>query len=806
MVKAQAGLLETDTVAEAEAKLATVVEAVPGQEREWVATNVRPLIGLPAGQSSSVTETFAAWRRLFESLAEQRPLVLVFEDLHWADDGLLDFIDHLVDWAVSVPLLVVCSARPELLERRPSWGGGKLNATTIALSPLTDEDSARLVASLLDQPLLPAELQQVLLEHADGNPLFAEQYVRMLTDRGLLVRQDSGWAFVEAGDLPLPETLQGIIAARLDGLPADEKRLLQDASVLGKIFWLGALASADERSTQAKLHLLERKGFVRRERRSSVADETEYAFAHALVRDVSYGQIPRIERARKHRRAAEWIQQLGFDRGEDRAQLAAYHWLAALELTRAAGQDDPELAARACAALVAAGERTDRLGATDRARELYAQALALLPADDDDRPTLLLLYGRAASSSGVDADAELIEATEWFLAAADVERAAQAMLARTWFLWNAGGDLESSRLLERGLELVADRPPSTVQALLYGEFAVHSMLKGRLDDAVSYAERELEIGSQVGIERTRADALITIGSARGIGGEHEGLSQIEQGLALALELNDVRVIVRGYKNLQSLVAVHGELDRASAIAEDGRRAAMRYGDGFHVGWFQVEQALYMYFRGEWEEALGRLRSFLGDLGERKHYMVGPGNDVLGRIQAERGELADGIAHSALGLEFARSVRDHQQLLPSLASHACVLMRAGRSAEAGRLLDEYLPLVDQAGHSLADAALALTLLGREAEFGELPPIVRRSRWGIAAGAFAEGDFATAAALYQGMGTRVHEAEARLRLARQHAAKGGQADADHEAAAAAAFFLGAGAEPRLAESQAAIRASA
>jgi hypothetical protein len=134
------------------------------------------------------------------------------------------------------------------------------------------------------------------------------------------------------------------------------------------------------------------------------------------------------------------------------------------------------------------------------------------------------------------------------------------------------------------------------------------------------------------------------------------------------------------------------------------------------------------------------------------------------------------------------------------------MRAGRSAEAGRLLDEYLPLVDQAGHSLADAALALTLLGREAEFGELPPIVRRSRWGIAAGAFAEGDFATAAALYQGMGTRVHEAEARLRLARQHAAKGGQADADHEAAAAAAFFLGAGAEPRLAESQAAIRASA
>src|SRR5256714_2470517 len=304
MVKAQTGLLETDTAADAEAKLATVVAAVPGQEREWVAANGRPLIGLPAEQSSSVTETFAAWRRLFESLAEQRPLVLVFEDLHWADEGLLDFVDHLVDWAVGVPLLVVCSARPELLERRPSWGGGKLNATTIALSPLTDEDSARLVASLLDQPLLPAELQQVLLEHADGNPLFAEQYVRMLTDRGLLVRGDTGWGFVDAGELPLPENLQGIIAARLDGLPPAEKQLLQDASVLGKIFWLGALDSADERVTQPRLHQLERKGFVRRERRASAAAQNQDAFPPPPARAVSSTQITRIARAAKHPRAA----------------------------------------------------------------------------------------------------------------------------------------------------------------------------------------------------------------------------------------------------------------------------------------------------------------------------------------------------------------------------------------------------------------------------------------------------------------------------------------------------------------------
>ena len=806
MVKAQAGLLETDTAAAAEGKLATVVAAVPSLEREWVATNVRPLVGLPATQSSSVTEAFAAWRRLFESLADARPLVLVFEDLHWADEGLLDFIDHLVDWATGVPLLVVCSARPELLERRPSWGGGKLNATTIALSPLTDEDSARLVANLLDQRLLPAELQQVLLEHADGNPLYAEQYVRMLTDRGLLVRHGSGWTLAEAGDLPLPETLQGIIAARLDGLPAEEKQLLQGASVLGKVFWLGALDSADERGTRAKLHLLERKGFVRRERRPSVADETEYVFAHALVRDVAYGQIPRIERARKHRRAAEWIEQRTAERGDDHSQLAAHHWLAALELTRAARQDDQELAARACAALIDGADRAYRLGATDGARDLYAQALVLLPTEDPDRPTLLLLYGRAAARSGVDTNAELIEATERFLAAGDVERAADALLARTWFLWNAGDSISAARLLEQALALVADRPPSALQALLYGEYAVHSMLKGRRDEAIRYAEHELEVGRQIGVERFRADALITVGTARGLGGGNEGLTEIEQGLELALELNDVPVIVRGYKNLQSRLAAHAELDRAATLAEDGRRAAIKYGDGFHVRWFQVEQALYLYFRGDWDEALGMLRSFFGELGERMHYMVGPAHDVLGRIYAERGEFADALSESALGLEFARSVKDHQVLLPSLASHACVLIRAGQPVEASRLFDEYLPLVDQTNHSLADAALALTLLGREVEFGGLPPVVRGSAWGVAAQAFARGDFAHAAALYQGMGAKIHEAEARLRLARQHATAGRQADADQEAAAAAAFFERAGAAPRLAESQAVVRASA
>ena len=174
--------------------------------------------------------------------------MLVFEDLHWADDGLLDFVDHLVDWAAGVPLLVVCTARPELLERRPGWGGGKPNAPTVSLSPLSERGDGAAARAAARRAVLPAELQAALLARAGGNPLYAEEFVRMLAESG------------GADELPLPETVQGIIAARLDALPEPEKELLQDAAVLGKVFWLGAVvrvgglraARGEERAARAR--------------------------------------------------------------------------------------------------------------------------------------------------------------------------------------------------------------------------------------------------------------------------------------------------------------------------------------------------------------------------------------------------------------------------------------------------------------------------------------------------------------------------------------------------------------------------
>jgi class 3 adenylate cyclase len=251
MIKAQTGILETDEDEVVETKLrSTIANLVDDDaEREQLARYLRPLVGLGGAELERATQTeaFAAWRQFFEAMAEQHPLVLIFEDIQWADDGLLDFIDHLVDWAARLPILVVCTARPELLERRSGWGGGKLNATTLSLSPLSDQDTARLFAALLGAPALDAERQRALLTRAGGNPLYAEQLAQMLADRAAPEGEE------------VPETIQGIIAARVDRLPEDEKALLQEAAVLGKVFWLGGLANGSSReNVERLLHSLER--------------------------------------------------------------------------------------------------------------------------------------------------------------------------------------------------------------------------------------------------------------------------------------------------------------------------------------------------------------------------------------------------------------------------------------------------------------------------------------------------------------------------------------------------------------------
>ncbi len=494
MVKGHAGILESDTADETAEKLSRVVTEVIAEPADAarVERHLRPLAGLETediGAGDRRSEAFAAWRRFLEALAERRPLVLVFEDLHWADDDLLDFVDHLLDWATGVPILVLVTARPELLVRRPAWGGGTVNSSTIRLSALSDTETRSLLDELLGRSALSAEAHRTLLERAGGNPLYAQEFARMLTDR--------------RGELTLPESIHGIIAARLDSLPREEKELLQDGAVVGRVFWLGALGSERWRLEET-LHSLERKEFVRRERSSSVGGEAEYSFSHALVRDVAYEQIPRSQRAAKHRAAAEWIESLG--RLEDHAEMLAHHYVQALDYADAAGEPAEQVAEQAARAFREAGNRAFSLNAYPAASRYYERALAISPNAD-----LLLSLAEAQARAG-----DMPAAKQTYLKAADEARRAGAVdqLARAAlgyggrFVWaRAWGDERLVPLLEEALDALP-REDSDLRVRLLARLAA-GPLRDTLppEPRMAMCREAVEIARRLGNQATLAYAL-----------------------------------------------------------------------------------------------------------------------------------------------------------------------------------------------------------------------------------------------------------------------------------------------------------
>ena len=583
MVKAHTGILETDDEEEAERKLrAAVTTAVPAADVEWTVAHLGRLAGIeePGGRSESQEEAFVAWRGFLEAVADQGPLVLVFEDLHWADDGLLDFVDHLVDWATRVPLLVVATARPELLVRRPGWGGGKTNALMLSLASLSDDETAELVHALLERAAIPAEVQSTLLERAGGNPLYAEEFVRLLEER--------------PDDAALPETVQGIIAARLDLLERDEKELLQDAAVLGRVFWVGGLAR-ERRAAEAALHRLERRELVQRERRSSVANETEYAFRHALVREVAYEQIPRAQRGDKHRRVADWLDTLG--RSEDLAELLAHHYLAALDYS----EPDAEFGARAARALGEAGERALNLNAYVTAAGFYRRALELDPADARGR--LLFGLGRALSTLVDPAAASVLaEASDMLVRAGDTETAAQAECDLAQMAFDTGDAPGVNRHVDRAVELMRGSPPSAAHARALSEAARFQMLGGEWTAAVESGQRAERMAAALGLDAIRADALVTIGTVRGDLGDPHGEADLEKAIELAEAAKAPQPLTRALNNL-AWRYTRIDLQKAYEFGERQYDAALRYGHVRMSWWSRTQLVDTAFETGRWEEAL-----------------------------------------------------------------------------------------------------------------------------------------------------------------------------------------------------------
>jgi class 3 adenylate cyclase/tetratricopeptide (TPR) repeat protein len=785
IVKAQAGILEQDTPAEVEEKVRATSEALlePGDVR-WVEQHLLALVGLAEEAELGGDrrgEAFAAWRRFLEGLAEVRPLVVVFEDVHWADDSLLDFVDELVDWVSDAPLLVVATARPELLERRPGWGGGKLNAATLALSPLSDEQTAQLIAALLDRPVLPADTQQALLERVGGNPLYAEQFADLYRERG------------STEEFTLPETLQGIIAARLDALDADEKSLLLDAAVVGKVFWPSSLGR-DGRETSEALHALERKGFVRRQRRSSVEGQTELAFAHALVRDVAYGQIPRADRAAKHQCVAEWIESLG--RPEDHAELRAHHWRSALKLARASGREDTVLAERTRLALRDAGDRAASLNNHPSAASLYEEALVLWPEDDPGWPDLLYRHAHALFLADDEhAEAALERARDELLAAEDRDAAAEAELTLSRVAWNRG-ESERARAHELRAEELAEGRSSATSARVLAYVARTLAIKGDSEQALGLAREALSGAEAHGIADLQAHALATIGLAKHYLGDPTGPEDERRALELAMEANSPLAWSIA-NNVATQAFFEFDFTRAAAAFDEGAQIAERFGDRAGVRWLRMQRAALAHQVGHWDDALTLLDEFIAECEEKSpHYGEARCRADRARILQARGAGTSALAECERALGLAGSLGDAQSVAPSLGGVYAVFEAEGLLDEARAVLPQILALTRiHAPVVLIALAFDVTHTRLATEFGpQLWEALDSSPpwgWRDAASAALERDFVRAAQLWADAGSPTWEARLRLRAAEDLIERGRRAEGEAQAAQALEFYTSVGA---------------
>jgi class 3 adenylate cyclase/tetratricopeptide (TPR) repeat protein len=394
VVRAAAGIGEEDAPESARGRIASLLTGL--DEGPVVADRVAQMIGLAPSEAAG-EELFWGFRRLLETLARRRPLVVLFDDIHWAEPTMLDLIEHVADWARDAPMLVVCLSRPDLLDRRATWGGGKLNATSLLLESLTEAESEALVSNLLGRAELAEAARHHVIGAAEGNPLFVEQMLSMLIDDGLLRRDNGHW--VPTGDLTrvaVPPNIQALIAARLDRLRYEERAVIEGASVVGQVFYAGAVSRLSPEPVRPQLsrHLM---GLVRKELirpdRSDVAGEDAFRFRHILIRDTTYDSMPKQTRAELHELFAAWLEPVAGPRLAEFEEILGYHLEQAYRYRAELGPVDDrarELANRAAAHLAASGRRALARSDASAAESLLTRAIGLIPRDSPDRPPLLL--------------------------------------------------------------------------------------------------------------------------------------------------------------------------------------------------------------------------------------------------------------------------------------------------------------------------------------------------------------------------------------------------------------------------------
>jgi class 3 adenylate cyclase len=647
--------------------------------------------------AGSAEETPWAIRRFLEILARERPLVAIWEDIHWAEPAFLDVVDHVVDWSREAPILVLCTARPEFLDERTDWGGGKLNATTLSLQPLDAGASAELIGNLLGGTGLPAEAAGRITEAAGGNPLFVEQMLSMMIDDNQLIAREGGWA--AAGDLSeisVPASVAALLAARLERLSEHERRAIECASVIGKEFYRSAVADLlpEPASPGADdlIRSLIRKELVRPDR-STIPGEDAFRFRHILIRDAAYASIPKERRADLHERFAGWIVRVAGDRAEEQDEIVGYHLEQAFRYREALGPLDDrarDLARRASERLAAAARRA--LGRHDMqaVANLLGRAEALLEPGDPDRAAILPKLATALweTGSGEASRAVIGEALLRAEESNDAEIAADVTLVR----WQLEQDWQHDRVRSDALEAAAIFGRSGNEdglARAWNLIADVEWDLGHAGEQLAALERALDHARRAGNTFQTAEVLLNVTASlvRGPTPVPEGIDRAERILERYRGNRGAEAYV--FHALAHLRARLGDFDGARDAVARYRR--FLFDTGAVMGYWRSVEVLFdvEMLAGDApaaDAAAQEAYAVLIDHGDRWPYLaafLAQSRIVLGHVE-EAAEVAEFAVTSAVSIERALA----------LGVLARVRAAEGDAAAAGERIREAVAIVEE----------------------------------------------------------------------------------------------------------------
>ncbi|MFI5254997.1 MAG: AAA family ATPase [Candidatus Limnocylindrales bacterium] len=681
MVRRRARLAEGDDEATTRERIAaTVAEYVPtDDDRRWVEPALLTLLGLEPAPAGGRDVLFAAWRIFFERIAERGTTVLLFEDLQWADTGLLDFIEHFLEWSKNVPILVVTLARPELFDRRPDWGAETRNLTKLALEPLGDAAMRLLLEGFV--PGLPEAAVAAILARADGMPLYAVETVRSLVAEGRLTRDGDAYRPVgELGELAIPDTLRSLIASRLDALEPVDRGLVADASVLGQTFGLAGLIAVSGQSAETLEPRL--KALVRRELFDVEIDPRSperglYRFVQSLIREVAYGTLAKRDRRIRHLAAARYFEALGDD---ELAGLLASHYVAAVEAS-AEGAEADAVAIQARLALSGAADRATTLGGHDQAVSYLRQSIAIT-ADPRERAALHLRAAAAANTAARHDDALALVRAGIDLArgAGDPQMvsAGEAFLGE--ILIDAGQTPEAVTVLEAALEAMPETGSPAVRATLLANLSRGLMRTRQPARAIAAADLALDLAEHLGLDRILAETLNNKGASLGqLGRRREGLALLKAAIEMAHAGGYVAAEIRAMNN-QGVIADDPRRSRDAyrAAAELSRRVGNRN----MVRWAAIGTVFEDFEMADgWDEALVQLAEGSDEPGSLLDEVRSTA--IWAHLLVARGEPAD--------TQLARLEALSMKVSDPVARASLLLVRAARALLAG----EYPRAVDEA---------------------------------------------------------------------------------------------------------------